>query len=595
MSTLSWTRLKAEAVSQLAAACPSLGANRSDLAALASLVALAGAKLSARTVPGTVEPALVVSPKPKADAPAAALLAMITDTEFMRVSRSHPEISKAFGGWVQENGYSAVTRALVTSEAGRAELSVVAEIIAGAIRALSKRASKLGLQHMESVLERDLPAGLLCCRLWLKTAAAWLLAPEARGEPRRAEILERRVQAMTVYGALSRTLYEPDITRAIDDGKALAPLLMQRHDLSAAELRALRGARRFRHALDTATDFHVAVQELKAHEVPLHEWPGAGRPGQTHAWERSVWTVGTVQHMVRPDYVGSSAQSVKDAMDALRADLLQPLVAERIRTRALPLDHRILNFARTVALNTSEGSRTARRRLLGALRHAIVGPRRSKAFQEGVGLWHRRVASLSALRHERAADRPGWPPLCSPWRSQCRRFEIVVLSSAADLVEEGRILDHCVGGYYDICRRGDTQILSLREDGRRVATVELKLGLYPAALTIEVGQFSSHRNSRPARHLHEPLREFLRDIRVGAHAVDTGRLARYRKRMRDTWDGGWRSDALPIAHAREVFPFYLPLLPRGTPATFDAWCEQTGLSDAIDETLAHVISSPSKG
>jgi len=32
---------------------------------------------------------------------------------------------------------------------------------------------------------------------------------------------------------------------------------------------------------------------------------------------------------------------------------------------------------------------------------------------------------------------------------------------------------------------------------------------------------------------------------------------------------GWSSRPLSLAHARQAFPLYLPLLPRGTPADFD--------------------------
>ena len=201
------------------------------------------------------------------------------------------------------------------------------------------------------------------------------------------------------------------------------------------------------------------------------------------------------------------------------------------------------------------------------------------------------MASLSALRHERRARRPGWPELCAPWRSECGHFEIVALSSATDLVEEGRLLEHCVGGYYDICRRGDTQILSLREDGRRVATVEIKLGSEIDAPTLYVGQFQARRNTPPARHLHEPLRDFLSALRSGTHAMNAMKIKRYRKRMQDRWDGSWSVDALPLAYAREVFPFYLPLLPRGTPDTFDAWCAQSGLAGAIDEVLTYLATT----
>ncbi|NRC57314.1 PcfJ domain-containing protein [Neoaquamicrobium sediminum] len=366
---------------------------------------------------------------------------------------------------------------------------------------------------------------------------------------------------------------------------------MDRLGLSASELRSLRGSRTLRHTIEAQADFHVAVEELKVHEVPLNEWPGGGQPDQPRAWQTSAWTTGSRQHFVRPDYLEPHKEAVNDAINALRQDLLRPLVTERIRIGGYQQSYAAGNFARSVELDRSGATAPARRRLIGALRTAIVGKRKAKALHAAVALWHRRVASLSALRHERTAERPGWPALCSPWRSACGRFEIVVLASAADLVEEGRMLDHCVGGYYDICRRGDTQILSLRQDGKRVATVELKLRPDLDALVFEVGQFKGWRNSAAGVHLHDPLRAFLNYVRTGNHPVNALALARYRKAMRDVWDGASSSTPLSLNHAREVFPFYLPLLPRGTPVSLDAWSEATGLVAAIDAALAHLEAS----
>ena len=85
-----------------------------------------------------------------------------------------------------------------------------------------------------------------------------------------------------------------------------------------------------------------------------------------------------------------------------------------------------------------------------------------KAFQQAAHVWHRRAAAVAALRNENQTDRPGWPPLCPPWTSRCGTFEILPLTTAKALVEEGNAHHHCVGTYYDACRSGGTQILSLR-------------------------------------------------------------------------------------------------------------------------------------
>ncbi len=69
------------------------------------------------------------------------------------------------------------------------------------------------------------------------------------------------------------------------------------------------------------------------------------------------------------------------------------------------------------------------------------------------------------------------------------------------------------------------------------------------------------------------------------HPMNASRLARYRRRMQRTGDYAWRSEAMSLVHAREVFPLYRPLLPRDTPVEFDAWCTASGLVETIDAAL----------
>ena len=82
------------------------------------------------------------------------------------------------------------------------------------------------------------------------------------------------------------------------------------------------------------------------------------------------------------------------------------------------------------------------------------------------------------------------------------------------------------------------------------------------------------------------MRDFLRALRTGAHPLNREELRAYRQ-WADTQYFGWADRPLSIAHARQAFPLYLPLLPRGTPATFDLWCEQTRIQDGLAEALRH--------
>jgi hypothetical protein len=212
------------------------------------------------------------------------------------------------------------------------------------------------------------------------------------------------------------------------------------------------------------------------------------------------------------------------------------------------------------------------------------------AFKKAARLWHRRAASAAALRHENQCDRPGWPSLCPPWTSSCGAFEIVPLTTAQALVEEGTAHQHCVGGYYDACRSGDTQILSLRVHGAPAVTAEILLDHGLASL--RVGQFKGRHDQVPDDPaLHQAMRDFLRDLRAGAHPLNLRQLRAYRAWAAEHVSG-WSRSALTTEHARAAFPLYLPLLPRGTPADFDRWCHASGLKAGLIAALRDLTDQP---
>lgn len=54
-----------------------------------------------------------------------------------------------------------------------------------------------------------------------------------------------------------------------------------------------------------------------------------------------------------------------------------------------------------------------------------------------------------------------------------KKWTFVELTTGEELYEEGRVLHHCVAGYAQACVSGDTAIVSVRCDGKRLITVEL--------------------------------------------------------------------------------------------------------------------------
>lgn len=591
--TASWSQIEATALDELAGACPQFAKHRSGSCGqfVVAIVALSKTNLCRAAQDNRLEVALSGCPAPPAASTAAQTFNKIADAMNHGMLRSPGQFRFDFATLLNDQGYPQLMVEMLVDGAAASELTTLTEILGAAAGAVLKLASQHFGEHVAAMLTRDAPfvAGL---RPGLSDTLQWLLAPEYSGDARRPVVLTRRGQAFSLYGSLVRTLREAEITATIDRGEPLAPVLAHRLSLTEAELRAFRGARSAAESVVQWDDFGNAARRLKAYPAPQHEWPGGGLPDRAFAWVNSPWLGSHQTHLIRPDYFIEGEPQVQDALLALKDDLLRPLVADRMG--AGPRGSSVQIFAGALRFPDKLHTSGDYRAFLGGLHRAIVGPRKAKAFQQAVVLWHRRAASLSALRHERSAKRPGWPPLCAPWRSVDKSYEMVALTSAADLVVEGNEMRHCVGGYYDVCRRGDTQILSLRRDGQRVATAELMLEGDIDDPSLRVGQFKAVDNGRPKPDLHDALRVFLRDVRSGAHPINLVRLGRYRRRMRKAGDYVWRADALPIAHAREAYSLYRPLLPRNAPATFDDWSVESGLVDTIDRAIAALADGSSR-
>jgi hypothetical protein len=582
-SASTWENLHVRSARDLYASVPAFAKCGADpaIAALTVAMTFAQTAITARRQENSVAAHVVIGPKPDADPSILGLArhmkAAITG------SACHARNTTPFdpGTWLEQAGYIGLLARAVKAGATESELKDMAGMISEAIAKLSSRVSHLTDVHLDRLLQRDLPQ-LDERPSGSSSTLEWLLAVDRSGDVQRPVVLLRRWQALEIYAALSTVLREKSITLAIDEGRPLKPILMDRLGVSAAELKALRGARSLPAALKSAIDLEHAVVELKAHGVPLAEWPGRGEPNQPAAWLQSPWAGVRRNTIVRMDYVGS--EHARDAIGALAEDILRPLAVHRATiAKRGDLGYSFLHsFEFPAGLRNSE----ERRAFLAVLNRAIIGSRGIKAFQEAVELWHRRVATISAVRHERRTDRPGWPAICPPWRCDRGVHEIVPITSAAGVVEEGNRLDHCVGGYYRQCRSGAVQILSLRRDGAHAATIELTLsGMTADTLSFQVGQFKARRNRRPDDELHDVLRAFLTALKSGTHPIFRTQLAAHRERMEQEGDYLWSAGALPIAHAREVFSLYLPLLPRGAPPDLDTWCEQTGLNAAFDRAV----------
>lgn len=84
-------------------------------------------------------------------------------------------------------------------------------------------------------------------------------------------------------------------------------------------------------------------------------------------------------------------------------------------------------------------------------------------------------------------------------------FRIVPLRTAAELREEGRVMNHCVATYAGEVARGECTILSIRDGARRVATLEIR----PCVGGYRIVQLQGPGNRRVPAEVWQTVREWL--------------------------------------------------------------------------------------
>ena len=82
---------------------------------------------------------------------------------------------------------------------------------------------------------------------------------------------------------------------------------------------------------------------------------------------------------------------------------------------------------------------------------------------------------VPSVEHDKGQISHEWPGLPElPWQHE--ELTIISLTSTAELCLDGGLMNHCVGSYFDDCRRGDAHIVSIRDaSGNRLSTAEISL------------------------------------------------------------------------------------------------------------------------
>ncbi|NBV87279.1 MAG: hypothetical protein EBS01_13695, partial [Verrucomicrobia bacterium] len=140
--------------------------------------------------------------------------------------------------------------------------------------------------------------------------------------------------------------------------------------------------------------------------------------------------------------------------------------------------------------------------------------------------WHRAVWTHAGLPESVDINRSVWPSLLAQPVELGANVYAVTLANAQALTEEGRRMQHCVGGYWHDCFLGNSHIISLRDSsGQSLSTLQVSLPK-DGTRKCEIIQHRAHRNKTPGYALRS-LEGKLKALIVAQ--ADFSALARWRK------------------------------------------------------------------
>ncbi len=115
--------------------------------------------------------------------------------------------------------------------------------------------------------------------------------------------------------------------------------------------------------------------------------------------------------------------------------------------------------------------------------------------------WHRVLWTEAGLPEDSDTRRTTWPCLVPQPLALADGIMAVSLGNAAELAEEGRRMQHCVGSYWRHCFLGGSHIVSLRDrQGDSLSTLEIRLP-ENGTRNCNIVQHRAYRNQTPSKNL----------------------------------------------------------------------------------------------
>ncbi len=145
-------------------------------------------------------------------------------------------------------------------------------------------------------------------------------------------------------------------------------------------------------------------------------------------------------------------------------------------------------------------------------------------FKGGDAL-HKNISSIYTELSSYHTENINWTPFIED-KYQDGAMSIEAISDRQSLDLEGTQMSHCVTSYLNQCLQGECYILSVKEQGERVATLELSADLYfdendEEKLDVKVEQLMGKGNSAVNENIDEVVARFVEKLRSGEIRVNT--------------------------------------------------------------------------
>lgn len=220
----------------------------------------------------------------------------------------------------------------------------------------------------------------------------------------------------------------------------------------------------------------------------------------------------------------------------------------------------------------------------------MFGARGAKAIMEASRKWHQELPRLdAALQDEKLHGEISWEGLSEPWTAP-NGLVVTPLASRDALIDEGRAMEHCVGGYTQQCLR-DLHVVSIRSpEGTRLGTAALREPSDPGK-PLELDQHQSRKNGEPDKAADKALQAYR--AKLESEGIDRDRIAAGRERGRAAFaklgnlelmagynprDTEWNEQAF------KAFQRYMPGAGRKA-KSLDAFLLESGIGQEIRESV----------